>query len=74
MEITETKIDGVRRRFIPLTKWPKFHEWPSIAGLRNLVFFKETNGFKQVVFKSGGRVLIDEEKFFQWVKERSDWQ
>jgi hypothetical protein len=74
MEITENKINIISRRLIPLTKWPLYHTWPSIPALRNLVFNKDINGFKDVIYKCSGRILIDEEKFFRWVQERSEWK
>ncbi|MBF0371705.1 MAG: hypothetical protein HQL52_19895 [Magnetococcales bacterium] len=53
---------------IPLTKWPEHHPWPTIGGLRHLVFNAEKNGFDEVICRVGGRVLIDEGRFFQWAK------
>lgn len=54
-------------RYITVTDWNKHHDWPPIGGLRNLIFFKETNGFAKCVKKIGRRVLIDESAFFEWV-------
>lgn len=59
-------------RLIPIVDWPKFHCWPPIGGLRHLNFYKETNGFDKVVKKIGKRVLIDEQKFFEWVDEKNN--
>ena len=53
-------------RLIPATQWPKEHPWPSIGGLRHLIFFAEFNGFNKVVRRIGRRVLIDEAAFFEW--------
>lgn len=52
-------------RLIPLTKWPKFHPWPSVAGLRHLRFYEASNGFAGVFVKVGKRVLVDEDAFFR---------
>lgn len=57
-------------RFIPLVKWNEYHEWPTISGLRHLVFYEDTNGFKQCIKRVGRRVLIDEKAFFEWLKDR----
>lgn len=54
-------------RLIPLTKWNQYHEWPSVAGLRHLVFNAEHNGFHSVIRRVGRRVLIVESLFFEWV-------
>jgi len=58
-------------RLIPLTKWPEYHAWPPIGGLRHLVFNAERNGFATVIRRCGGRVLIDEDAFFAWVAEQN---
>ncbi len=57
------------RGIIPLTQWPEHHPWPSVAGLRHLVFHADTNGFAAVVRRVGRRVLIDEAAFFAWAAE-----
>jgi hypothetical protein len=56
-----------QRRLIPLTKWNQFHLWPTIGGLRHLVAFATQKKFEQVLVRANGRVLIDEEAFFEWV-------
>lgn len=50
-----------QNRFIPVTQWNKYHDWPSVPGLRHLIFYEHQNGFH----KPGWRVLIDEEAFFE---------
>ena len=57
------------RRLIPLTKWNQFHLWPTIGGLRHLVAFAKQKNFEQVLVRANGRVLIDEEAFFEWVDD-----
>jgi hypothetical protein len=54
-------------RYIPVPDWNKYHTWPPVGGLRNLIFHKHKNGFAKVVKKVGKRVLIDEAAFFEWV-------
>lgn len=54
-------------RIIPVTKWNDYHPWPSVSGLRHLIFFSESNGFNKVIRRVGRRVLIIEEEFFRWV-------
>ncbi len=62
MEQNEVK----RRRLIPVTKWDQYHPWPPIGGLRHLIFYEKENGFSYCLVRLGRRVLIDEEKFFEW--------
>jgi len=59
------------RKLIPVRKWPLYHDWPSIGGLRHLIFNAQRNGFDRVVRRVGGRVLIDEAAFFTWVDEQA---
>jgi len=54
-------------RLIPVTQWKKYHCYPSIAGLRYLIFNAESNGFNRVIRRIGRRVVINEEQFFLWV-------
>jgi len=57
-------------RYIPVTKWNDYHVWPPIGGLRHLIFHAKTNGFDKVVVRSGRRVLIDENAFFEWMRNK----
>ncbi len=59
-------------RYIPVPDWSKYHPWPEIGGLRNLIFNKDKNGFNTVVKKVGKRVLIDEDAFFEWVESQNE--
>ena len=56
-------------RLIPVTKWNDYHPWPPIGGLRHLIFFEKTNGFEHCILRIGRRVLINEEKFFEWAEK-----
>ena len=49
-------------------KNPAFTE----GGIRDRVFYADSNGLKKfgAILRNGRRVLIDEEKFFQWLKEQ----
>jgi len=57
------------RKLIPVTQWKKYHPWPSVAGLRHLIFHEHSNGFSICVRRIGRRVLIDEGEFFRWADE-----
>lgn len=54
---------------IPVSKWNDFHPYPTVKALRQLIFFKEQNGFDKVLRKIGGRIYILESEFFKWVEE-----
>ena len=70
----EKENNSEKTRLIPLTKWPQYHSWPPIGGLRHLVFYKRQTGFDKVIKKVGSRVLIDENQFFRWVDQQNDNQ
>ena len=62
---------NTQTRLIPVPNWQKYHAWPPLGGLRNLIFNKNRNGFNTVVKKVGKRVLIDENAFFEWVARQN---
>ena len=53
-------------QLIPVTVWPEHHFWPSVPGLRYLIFNAKRNGFDAVIRRIGRRVLIDEAAFYEW--------
>ncbi len=61
-----------KTRLIPLTEWADFHPWPSTPALRKMVAGARLNGFHSVVKRVGGRILIDETAFFEWVDSQSE--
>lgn len=56
-------------RLIPLTDWPKFHPWPTVAGLRHLAFHREANGADAWIVMVGRRLLVAEAAFFEWARK-----
>lgn len=64
--MSEKKIS----RLIPVTLWNEYHVWPTIGGLRHLVANARKKKFNHVVVKASGRVLIDEDAFFEWAKSQ----
>ena len=61
-----------QRRLIPVNKWPDHHPWPTVPGLRWMIFNAKTNGFDAVIRRVGRRVLIDEAAFFEWVEAQNE--
>lgn len=59
--------EPIQNRLIPVTQWNKFYDWPSVGGLRHLIYYENTNGFNKCVRRAGRRVLIDEKAFFEWI-------
>lgn len=71
IEVAKNPPETRTTRLIPATKWPDLHQWPSIGGLRHLIFFAKTNGFDAVIRRAGRRVLIDEAAFFRWMEDQN---
>lgn len=67
-----TQQTGNKTRLIPVPKWNDYHVWPPVGGLRHLIFYEKSNGFSSCVVRIGRRVLIDEEKFFEWAAKGKD--
>lgn len=59
-------------RMIYLSEWDKYHTKPTISAMRNLICRRKENGFDAVVSKDGKLWLIDEQKYFEWRKRRSE--
>lgn len=59
-------------RLIPVTEWNKHHSYPTIGGLRYLIFNGEDNGFHKCIKRINRRVLIDENAYFDWVNETNN--
>lgn len=62
--------ESKQMRFIPVSKWNEFHEWPPVGGMRHLIFFRNENGFAKVLKRPNRTWLIDEKAFFKWVSEK----
>ena len=50
-------------------QFAQLHPAFSVGSLRMLIFKSEQNGFKKALRRIGGRVLINETLFFNWVEE-----
>lgn len=64
-----------KSRLIPLAKWNDYHLYPTVGALRQYKFYKESNGFDKVLVYGGGncgRILIDEDKLFEWLECRKN--
>lgn len=55
-------------KLIPVSQWNKYHLWPSVSGLRHLIANAKEKRFEEVIVRAGGRVLINESAFFEWIK------
>ena len=51
-------------------QYPAFNE----GGLRHLVFYANSNGFKKCIRRVGRKVLIHVPSFFEWVEEQNGFE
>lgn len=58
-------------RFIEVSKWNKYHAYPTVSALRNLIYRSKTNGFDRdnVIYRKNGRLFINEKNFFIWFEK-----
>ena len=57
----------IKPKYVQLSDWNRHYNWPSVNQLRRLRFDEETNGFKGVTKKIGGRVVVNVQKLFDYV-------
>lgn len=53
---------------IPLSKWNEYHDYPTVGSLYQLHNRNSVTGFDYCIVKQGNRILIDEDKYFEWVQ------
>ena len=75
-EVVESKfskdiVQSNQDRLIPLTMWPKYHDWPTVSSLRWMIFNDYRNGFHEVVVRCGRKVFINEKKFFEYIESNN---
>lgn len=63
------KIETKYGRFILLTEWNKYFDYPKIGTLRALVFNAHKNGFDKVIRRIGSRIVINVDAYFEWLEE-----
>mgnify|MGYP000805925478 FL=1 len=63
------KIETKYGRYVLLTEWNKYFDYPKIGTLRSLVFHSHKNGFNNVVRRIGSRIVINVDAYFEWLEE-----
>jgi len=63
----------VTNRFIPVNEWNDFYPWPTQGSIRVRICDAEKGRgdpeFITCILRIGRRVLIDEAKFIDWVRQ-----
>ena len=49
---------STQTRLIPVTRWPDYHDWPSVAGLRWMIFNAKEKGFPFVYLLDEGQEIF----------------
>jgi hypothetical protein len=62
--------DAAPRPLFSVTQFCARHPGFPVGGVRWLLFHRETNGLNCAVVKLGRKLLLDENKFFEWVESQ----
>jgi hypothetical protein len=58
-------------RLLTVAQFVEEHNFLSHGGARYLIFNSKTNGLEKAIKRIGRKILIDEQKFFEWVNEQN---
>lgn len=59
----------LQTRLIPINKWNNYHDYPTAGAWRQLIFRNKNNIVEKVIKRNGGRLLIDEAAYFEFINE-----
>ena len=62
--------EDLKTRYIPITRWPEYHPYPTVSGMRYLRFHQEELGFTSAFVKFNKRILVDEQEFFRIMRSQ----
>ncbi|MBN2309196.1 MAG: hypothetical protein JXR94_09515 [Candidatus Hydrogenedentes bacterium] len=69
MRQDEAKTTATRNLYT-VRQFIERHPWATHGGVRHLIFHADKNGFSKCIRRVGRRVLIDEERVFEWLDEQ----
>ena len=70
MQILSTEnTTNLTQELIPVSKWNEYYDFPTVGALRQLIFYKDKNGFNRVIRIVGKRIYIKVSEFFKWVED-----
>lgn len=60
------------QRILTVKQFAQRHTWITLAGLRWLLFRRDSNGLQEsgAILKIGRKILIDEQLFLQWLRQQ----
>lgn len=59
---------------IPVRRWSEFHKVPSQGSINGAMLRRKENGLEACVTWMNGRMYLDEDKFFEWMKTQPKWR
>lgn len=59
-------------QILTVKQFAQRHTWITLAGLRWLLFRRDSNGLQKsgAILKIGRKILIDEQLFLQWLRQQ----
>lgn len=67
--------EATQTRYIPVSQFDKYHPWPTPRAIRNRIHAAQRGtdpDFLKCIKWVGGRVLVDEAAFLQWLRHQAD--
>ena len=58
----------MRPTLLTVSQFVDRHPWCTRGGLRQILFERHTNGFDACVLRVGRKLLLDEDRVFQWLE------
>ena len=62
----------MEKRYIPIVKWTKYHDWPTLGGIRGIMKQSASNGSEKAFKRIGRKILVDETEFFKWMETQQN--
>ena len=62
-------------RYIPVARFDEYHPWPTPQSIRNRIHAASRGSdpdFLKCIKRVGGRVLVDEHAFLEWLESASN--
>lgn len=57
--------------FLTVKQLVSKYPWLTLGGVRHFLFFSKQNGLHTAIKRMGRKVLIDEDRFFNWIEEHN---
>jgi hypothetical protein len=70
--IDQQSLEPQIRRILTVPQFCQRHPAFTPGGIRWLLFHRTTNGLDHAVVRLGRRILLDEDKFFQWLDRQQN--